>query len=67
MNRTAPQILENAITVPEKTAQQMLGCGLASTRRIGKEAGARIKVGSRVLYRVDRLRAYIEALSEEQA
>ena len=41
----------------------MLGSGLATARRIGEEAGAKIRIGKRVLWRVDLIEEYLDTLA----
>lgn len=41
-----------------------LHLGKTKAREIGKEAGARVKIGRRVLYDLDRVEAYIAKLYE---
>lgn len=42
---------------------QMLSCGRATAEKIGEAAGARIKVGRRVLYNAERIRNYLERVA----
>ena len=42
----------------------MLSCGQMTARKIGEDAGARITIGRRVLYSVQKVEKYLEALSE---
>lgn len=49
-----------AVDIDELAA--MLSCGKQTARKIGEEAGARIKIGRRVLYSVEKVKKYIEAL-----
>ena len=46
------------MTVTSKELQQMLGCGRTAAEAIGKAAGAKIKVGRRVLWSVRKLDEY---------
>lgn len=52
------------ITVSTDVLQQMLGCGRASAVNIGDQAGARMQIGRRVLWNVEKVKAYIDDLSE---
>ena len=62
MNKTA-QIRDrdwtNQITVSTDTLAELLDCGKATARKIGSDANARIKVGRRTLWNIDRIRSYI--------
>mgnify|MGYP001861043655 CR=1 FL=1 len=42
----------------------MLSCGYATARKIGEQAEAKIVIGRRVLYSVDRVRKYLDCLAE---
>lgn len=42
----------------------ILGCGQSTADRIAREAGARIKVGKRVLVKLDKLSKYLDLLTE---
>lgn len=50
------QYQENAICVSRTELPQLLGCGQATADKISVEAGARIKIGKRVLIKIDSLR-----------
>lgn len=51
--------LNNRITVNTETLSKMLDCGKATATKIGIEAGARIKIGNRVLFKVDAIKHYL--------
>lgn len=42
----------------------LLSCGHATARKIGEQAEAKIVIGRRVLYSVDRVRKYLDYLAE---
>ena len=44
--------------------QEMLCAGRPSAVRIGTEAGARVEVGRRVFWNVEKVRRYINTISE---
>lgn len=54
-----------AVDLPE--LQAMLSCGRTTAVKIAKESGAGFKIGARRLYSVDRIRAYMDKLTEEEA
>ena len=54
----------NFITVDIEQLSAMLCCGQATARRIGELAQARVQIGRRVLYSVDKVKQYINAMSE---
>ncbi len=43
---------------------QLLGCGQATADRLSIDAGARIKIGKRVLIKLDKLNRYLETIAE---
>lgn len=49
------------ITLDELAA--MLSCGLVTARKAGEESGARVQIGRRVLYSVDKIERYISGLT----
>lgn len=64
MNKTKTRKTDNLLTVNVEQLSAMLSCGHATARRIGKDAGARIVVGRRVLYSVKKIEYYIEMLAD---
>ena len=41
-----------------------LGCGICTAIKIGTEAGAKIKVGRRVLWNFSKVQSYLDSISE---
>lgn len=54
------------ILVDTATLMQMLSVGRDTADRIGKDAGAAIKIGRRRLFNVSKVRTYIDALGENE-
>lgn len=52
---------ENVLTTDGNGLAGMLGCGLTTAIKIGNEAGARIQMGRRVLYKVSKVEDYLNA------
>lgn len=52
------------ITYDMKGLRLALGCGRYTAEKIAEEAGARIKIGARVLYDANKIRAYISGNNE---
>lgn len=52
------------LSVTASTLAGMLDCGEFTARKLGDKAGARIKVGKRVLYSVDKIAEYLVAVAE---
>ena len=57
---------EEKITVNSDTLAELLDCGKATAVQIGKDSGARIQVGRRVLYSVPKVQAYLANLAADQ-
>ena len=51
------------IAVNTNDLQAMLGCGRRSALQIGELAEARIQFGKRVFWNVEKVRAYVNAIS----
>lgn len=64
MNKTIERKSEKVLTVDAETLAGMLNCGRATAAKIGNDAGARIQIGRRVLYKVSRVERYLETLAE---
>ncbi len=64
MNKTLVRESDEKITVDIDSLSAMLSCGHATARKIGEQAEARICIGKRVLYSVDRVKKYIKDISE---
>lgn len=61
-DNTAPKI---AVSID--TLAGMLDCGKPTARQIGAAAGARVQIGKRVLYTVDKVNAYLNDLAERDS
>lgn len=61
MNKKIERKTENVLTTDSNGLAGMLGCGLATAIKIGNEAGARIQMGKRVLYKVSKVEDYLNA------
>lgn len=55
---------EMTICIPRDRLPQLLGCGQSTADRIALDAGARIKVGKRVLIKLDKLQRYLDNQTE---
>ena len=64
MRKTNTIETENRITVSAENLAKMLDCGRATALKVGNEAGARIQIGKRVLFKMDKVEKYLESLSE---
>ena len=64
MNKTLKRDTNQQIAVDIERLSAMLSCGRATARKVGEQAEARICIGRRVLYSVDKVRLYLCNLSE---
>lgn len=64
MNKTGNRRTEHPLTVDIETLSAMLSCGHATAIKIGEQAGAKVVIGRRVLYSVDRVKKYLDCLAE---
>lgn len=64
MNKTTLRDTTEPLTVDIEKLSAMLSCGHATARKIGEQAGARVVLGRRVLYSVEKVRRYIDCLAE---
>ncbi len=63
MNKTLEKNKEQSITVSAETLSKMLNCGRATAVKIGTDAGARIQIGRRVLFKVSVIEKYLEEIA----
>lgn len=56
--------LREKITITTEELQAMLGCGRNSAIKIGELAEARVQFGKRVLWNVEKVKKYINFISE---
>ena len=56
---------EKFLTVSAETLAVMLNCGRATAVKIGTDAGAKIQIGRRTLYKVSIVEKYLDSLSGE--
>lgn len=64
MNKTKERESERTITVDIEKLSAMLSCGRATARKIGEQAEARIVIGRRVLYSVEKVKEYLRCLEQ---
>ncbi|MCD8014600.1 MAG: hypothetical protein LUG99_15785 [Lachnospiraceae bacterium] len=65
MRKTTKSTLDSPLTVDIDRLMSMLCCGKATARKIGEASGAKIHVGSRVIYHVGRVEEYLNSLTED--
>ncbi len=66
MRKTSEADISKRITVNTEELKMMCGCGKDTAIRIGCEAGAKIKIGRRVLWNVAKVQKYMDKLSGKQ-
>lgn len=64
MNKTKIRQTEHLLTVDLETLAAMLSCGQSTAKKIGEQARARVVIGRRVLYSVDKIKKYLDYLVE---
>lgn len=62
--KISDEILANKKTVDTAGLQAVLCCGRKTAVDIGTAAGARCKIGKRVLWNVNKVQQYIDSISE---
>ena len=55
---------ETTLCVPRERLPQLLGCGQSSADKLAIKAGARIRIGKRVLIKLDILNDYLREIAE---
>lgn len=65
MKKTLDRDNKEFLTVNVETLAGMLDCGRATAVKIGTDAGAKIQIGRRTLYKVSIVNKYLETLSGE--
>ena len=63
MKKTLNRDNEKFLTVNADTLAGMLNCGRATAVKIGTDAGAKIQIGRRTLYKVSIIEKYLEAIA----
>lgn len=64
MRKTKTTEAGNKVSVNAETLAKILDCGRPTAIKIGEAAGARIQIGKRVLYKVDRIERYLDGLAD---
>jgi len=64
MNKTFNRNDPDVIAVDIEKLSAILSCGCATARKIGEQAEARIFIGRRVLYSVNKVRKYLDSIVE---
>lgn len=64
MNKTFNRNDPDVIAVDIEKLSAILSCGCATARKIGEQAKARIFIGRRVLYSVNKVQKYLDSIAE---
>lgn len=64
MNKTFNRNDQDVIAVDIEKLSAILSCGCATARKIGEQAEARIFIGRRVLYSVNKVQKYLDSIAE---
>lgn len=63
MNETTKYVTEDRLAVDIEGLMALLSCGAVTARKIADCAEAKIVIGRRVLYNVDKVKRYLDAIS----
>lgn len=63
MRKTTEYKAENRLTVDIEGVMAMLSCGEVTAKKIADYAEARVIIGRRVLYNVDKIKKYLDAMA----
>ena len=63
MRKTTEYNEENRLTVDIEGLMAMLSCGEVTAKKIADYAEAKVIVGRRVLYNVDKIKKYLDAMA----
>lgn len=66
MRKTKTAETSNKVSVNAETLAKILDCGKPTAMKVGEAAGARIQIGKRVLYKVDKIEQYLDSLTEKE-
>lgn len=64
MRQTKERDARQKVAVDIEGLAALLSCGQSTAKKIAEDAGAKIYIGRRVLYSVDRIRRYIDLIAE---
>lgn len=64
MNKTFNRNDPDVIAVDIEKLSAILSCGCATARKIGEQAEAKIFIGRRVLYSVNKVQKYLDSIAE---
>jgi hypothetical protein len=65
MRKTIDRENKEYVTVNADTLAGLLNCGRATAVKIGSDAGAKIQIGRRTLYKVSIIERYLESIAGE--
>ncbi len=57
------QVTFTPLTTDNEGLQACLGCGLYTALKIGEAAGAKVMVGKRVLWNLQKIQRYLDSIS----
>lgn len=66
MRKTKTAETNNKVSVNAETLAKILDCGKPTAMKVGEAAGARIQIGKRVLYKVDKIERYLDSITEKE-
>lgn len=66
MKRKKTRVTDNPLYLNAESLAAALDCGRMTADKIGQAAGAKIKIGGCARYNLERVKEYLEKLTEEQ-
>ena len=57
--------VQGNLAIDTDTLASWCGCGKATAVKIGKQAGARIEIGRRVLWNVAKIQVYLDSIATD--
>lgn len=64
MRKRSEETITQKLAVSTPELQTMLSCGRDTAVKVGTEAGARIQLGKRVIWNVEKIQAHLREISE---
>lgn len=64
MRKRSGETVNQKLAVDTSELRAMLSCGRDTAVKVGTEAGARIQIGKRVLWNVEKIQAHLREISE---
>lgn len=66
MKKKKTRVTENPLYLNAESLAAALDCGRMTADKIGQAAGAKIKIGGCARYNLEKVKSYLDGLTEEQ-